>query len=239
MNAIFAVAATLATAATASAVPSVFNGIDPGVTDTDPRPNADAAQAAFAADAAAIGPVTTIDWENLAVTNSTILNPLPGVEVSLSGVDPMDNTVDTAAGLPDDPVNIVGFNTTSGGSKFLRVVPNFTDSVHTASFVFDTPVSAWGAYFTGLGTAAGDLAINFTNGNTETFTLVGDPGGGAIFFGVSEPGRQIATVDIVLTRIAGSPRDIFSIDDVQFAVPAPGAVGLLGVAGIAASRRRR
>lgn len=221
------------------ATPQTFFGIDAGASQGDALPNARAAESSFAAAAAVLPPLQLIDWESEAITDNTFLTPAPGVDVTIANVDGTFNTVDTVVSPIDaDATAIEGFNTTAGGENFLRVAPAFVDLDTTVTFDFAMPIAAWGAFFTGVQEFDGDLMITFTNGDTDTFTPDADPTGGALFFGIVEEGRMIDRVDIVLPNEVLS-QDVFGIDDVAFALPTPGAASLLGLAGLAAARRRR
>jgi hypothetical protein len=71
----------------------------------------------------------------------------------------------------------------------------------------------------------------------QLFSLV-DIGFGTGFFGVVSTGT---TSDVAIVGDPGaiSFQELWQADNVAYAVPAPGAAGLLGVAGLAATRRRR
>src|SRR5438105_2286257 len=125
-----------------------FSNIDPGAGPGDPRPNANAAATLFDAAASALQPLKFETFESAPLGNFTTLI-LSDMTVTLSGT-----TTTFDAGITDvlgEPIR--GYNTTSGGVKHLRIVPA-TGGIATATFVPKVKLQAWGAYFTGIGTAS-------------------------------------------------------------------------------------
>ncbi len=207
----------------------VFQGIDPGVGPGGARPNSNAAAAAFDAAANALGGFDLITFEGLTLGNFSSRVVAPGVTASLFGT-----AGDANAGI----TNILGdatlgYNTTAGGSQHLRVVPDFAVGLTTATFTFDVPIQAFGAFFTGIGTVAGLLELVFDDGTLRTLTLPGAGNGGVQFFGFTDEGTAISSVTIRETRTPGSARDIFGIDDMRAgAVPEPASLTLLGLGAV-------
>jgi hypothetical protein len=219
---------------------AVHFGLDAGAGQGDAFPLAGAARQSFDTAIAALGPASTLTFESLPVGNSTNLQPSSGVSLLLSGVDPSFNTIDTVLGLEGDS-QIVGYNTTVGGTKFVRVAPSFGAGTVLASFTYSQPIQAWGAFITGLGTAAGNLFIEFVGVNGQTFNVVGSSSGGTAYFGYVDSDASIVEVRLSLRNVSGT-RDIFGIDDVRSVrVPGPAAGSLLCMAGaaMACSRRRQ
>jgi hypothetical protein len=145
------------------------------------------------------------------------------------------------AGENTPPSAELGFNTTSGGSHFLRIVPIFDIGTAGLRIVFDRPVEFFGAYFTGLGTATGDLTIELTNGTPQLFSVPGDPAGGAHFFGFTSFGDPISEISM-LHNVPGLTRDIYGIDDITtpvFVIPEPGACLLMASGLMVIAVRRR
>jgi hypothetical protein len=209
------------------AAPITFIGADPGANSTDPRPNSNAAQAAYSA---AVGPTTTITFETAPLGSFTSL--------TLSGVTFTGSTTDirnTPFGSPDA---LFGYNTTAGGSKWVDIVGG------DLTATFSTPVSNFGAYITGAqSNASGQETITFNDGSSETVNIPNNllVGGGAAFVGVNDPGKLISSVTFHFLN------DIVGVDDFQFgtgaaaAVPEPSMLALLGlgIAGLAGWRRWR
>jgi hypothetical protein len=59
------------------------------------------------------------------------------------------------------------------------------------------------------------------------------------FFGIVSASDTYTSISIVGTPADISFQELWQADNVSYAVPAPGAAGLLGLAGLAATRRRR
>jgi hypothetical protein len=151
------------------------------------------------------------------------------------------NSTDTGAdsGIATTNDTTLGYNTTSGGTKHLRVVPLFNSAVVSAQFSFATPVESFGAYLTGLGTASGNLFIQFNDGSSQSLPVAGSASGGVQFFGFTDAGKPISSVTAALTNV-GATRDIFGIDDVRFTfIPEPAGALSLAIASTAAMMRRR
>lgn len=205
----------------------IFSGSDPGVGPGGARPNSDAAAAAFDAAAAALGAVNVITFESAPLGNFASLGVAPGVTAMLSGTDTDVNPgVTNVAGD-----TTLGYNTTAGGGRFVRVVPIFNIGTASLEFVFATPVQAFGAYITGLGTANGNLQFRFNDGANQSLAVGGSSNGGVRFFGFTDAGTSISSVRLELSGVSGT-RDIFGVDDVRFvgagtqAVPEPGTLSL-------------
>jgi hypothetical protein len=214
------------------AAPIPFVGFDNGANSNQPRPNSNAAQAAFSA---AVGPTTLVTFESLPLGGFSSITIAPGVTLSDPGGGLDIRNV--SAGSPDA---LFGYNTTAGGSQFVGY-PGSNTTVH---FAFTTPINSFGAYFTGIQSqASGQETLTFNDGSTETINLPNTsmPNGGASFVGFFDPGASITGVDITMFN------DITGIDDVQFgngaaaATPEPSTLALLGlgIAGLAGWRRWR
>jgi hypothetical protein len=215
-----AIAATLslALANSASAV-TFFGGRDSGVNSTGPRPSSNAAASNFDAAAGALGGINLLTFESLPTGNMASPTNLPGLSITQTGGAP--NAIST------DNDNILGFNTTAGGSKFLQTQTNAT-----TTFTFATPIQAFGSYVTGLGTASGEALLQFNDGTSQSFNLtalLGTGDGGVGFFGFTDVGKSIASVSFV--SATGTGGDVYGIDDVRFvSIPTPALLpGLVGI----------
>ena len=216
----------------------LFQGADPGVPQGGARPNSDAASTSFNVANAVLGPTQTVNFESSPIGAFISMMVGAGVTVTLSGV--ALTTADANGGISASPDTTLGYNTTAGGSRFLRIVPDTAQgSTATAQFSFATPVASFGAYFTGLGTASGNLTIQFNDGSNQSIPITGSSSGGVQFFGFTDAGKSISSVSAVLSNVIGS-RDIYGIDDVRFAlVPEPAGMTLLLLAGSALVSARR
>jgi hypothetical protein len=210
-----------------SAHAATFSGADGGVDSSGARPNSNNAASQFDTAAAALGTINLISFESLTAGSLPSPSNLPGVTISGTGNF-----------IANDDSSIVGFNTTSGGSKFLQSQTNLT-----TTFAFANPIQAFGAYITGLGTSSGQALLEFNDGSNQSYNLsnIFASSGGAGFFGFTEAGKSIASVAFV--SATGSGADVYGIDDVRFVssaqVPAPALLpGLIGL-GMGVLRKRK
>jgi len=216
-----------------------FTGADPGVGPGDPFPNSAAAAASFEA---AAGATSLVDFESAPLGPFDSLDVGSGLTIALANVDP------GFAGISDDNTDAaLGFNTTPGGSQFLRISPNFGGPDVTATFTFASPISSFGAYLTGTESSLdGTLTLNFNDGTSQTLAIPKNDSPGVQFFGFTDLGASISS--IVLTEAGPfDSRDIFGVDDVRFgaavAIPEPSTLlpalgGALVGLGLAVRRRR-
>ena len=130
----------------------------------------------------------------------------------------------------------LGYNTTAiedcGGGEIticnhLRVVPQFAPNgggVVQVTFTPTAKLQAWGAFFTGIeGLPNTKVTLVFDDGTSQVFDLPEGEGGGAAFFGFTDPGKSITSVT-VREQLDGpiegcgenGCRDIFGIDDVRY-----------------------
>jgi hypothetical protein len=205
----------------ASATLLTYSGSDEGVGPGGARPSSDAAAAAF--DMGVSRRVVT--FEGLPIGSFSSLEAAPGVVVTLDGT-----AADANAGITNIVGDVtIGYNTTSGGSQFLKFVPAWDVGTALARFDFASPIDAFGTYLTGLGTANGNLHVLFTDTSTEDIPVTGSSSGGVQFFGFTDANQQISSVTLQLSGVTGS-RDIFGIDDVRVvATPEPSALILLDI----------
>lgn len=217
-----------------------YSGLDAGVGPGDPRPTSDAAANSFDATAASLGTLNTITFENLPVTANPNLSIAPGITATwfnYSGNTIVDvNSQTTAESIA------LGYNTTPLGNRFAQIAYNSltVNQPVGVTFTFGTPIQAWGAYFTGVGTANGSTIIQFSDGTLETQSVLGASTGGVSFLGFTDPGKQISAITIVQNPVGGAAGDIFGIDDMRYvaSIPTPALLpGLTGV-GVAALWRK-
>jgi hypothetical protein len=223
-----------------------YEGRDGGAEPGDSRPVADAARDSFLA---AIGPAYfTLTFEGLPLGYAATLNfttfhiDQVGTEAT-TGLNPNDAGVTSDTTFP----SVLGYNTTPGGNTFVRFVPIFDTGTAGASLVFNSPIEFFGAYFTGLGTAAGSLNAKFNNGTTQSLPVVGGPGGGVQFFGFTTFGAPITQLDLVLEGVLGDTRDVYAIDDVITGLqptfvpgtPEPATLAMVGGAFVVLALLRR
>jgi len=216
-------------ATTASAQPFIFSGIDPGTDYLDPRPNSTAAAASFDAQAGALGALNLITFESFAIGQFNSLTLAPGVVVAQVNYDlGLGGIVTRGYATPVGAAT--GFNTTPGGEKFLGFVPAFGPTNASLQFQFSTPIQAWGAYVVGLEpTVAGSVFVQFNDGNYQWLALPEAAGGGAQFFGFTDPGRLISSIALIEAQL-GPTRDIYGVDDMRYVlVPEPGTLSLFGL----------
>jgi len=190
-----------------SAVIITFNGRDFGTIASQPDANlANAAE--FDVAASTVGTNNFINFETVTLGIFSSLSVAPGVIATLSNNE--------RGRISSEQTINYGYNTTIGGSQFLQFRPNF--GIFTASLNFDfiEPIQGFGAYFTGLGTAAGNLNIIFNDGRNQQLVVTGNPFGGSQFFGFIAPGTLISNISLSLSGVTSLSRDIFGLDDVRY-----------------------
>ena len=238
-----AVATVALSATSAFAGPvTVYQGTDLSVAFGSPIPNSDAAAAAFNAALAGMAqPVTKIDFESTppgAIGAPTAI----GAGVTLGVTNTPNSSITNTQ-------NVFGmFNTTPGGSNYFGFVTQFVaqgaTTTATATFAFASPIDAFGATFTGLGTDT-IFTIDFFDGSSQTISGLGSAlGSDAAFYGFIDPGSAIASVTLTDTWTSPFPNFAYfvGVDDVQFATPTPEPASMLllgsGLMTLAVRRRR-
>ncbi len=211
------------TAGRAAAGIILYSGLDAGANSTDPRPNADAAAAAFDAAVGPPGTVHVINFENAPLGPFVNLTVAPGVNMfgNDDGNNPQ-NIRNTPLGTPDSQF---GYNTTAGGSQFVALNGGEID------FIFSLPVDFFGLYMTGL---VGGLLI-FDDGTSQVIDIPGAGNtGGAEFFGFTDAGASINSINVLRSSAASYTK--VGADDVQYgqsaaviSAPEPSSVALLVV----------
>lgn len=191
----------------------IFSGVDPGANSTDPRPNSNAAAAAFDLAASALGTNNIIDFESAPVGAFTNLTVAPGVTMNGSDVGGSPQTIrNSPFGTPD---GLFGYNTTSGGSHFVSLFGG------NLTFSFATPVDAFGAYISGV--QLDGETITFSDGSTQVIPIPNPgPTGGLEFLGFTDAGKMISsiTANVQLASVG----DIVGVDDVRYGVGGAAAV---------------
>lgn len=158
----------------ALAAPIIYTGLDPGAILSSGHPNTIAARTSFLAGAATVGTVqspTTFESQPLGYASTVNGN---GFVASLSNQDP------EYAGIRDITSTDTGYSTTAGGSKFLDFAPSLF-STGTISFAFTSPIDAFGADLTGVGTQMFPVTILFNNGKSQSYVIGGATNGGSSF----------------------------------------------------------
>ncbi len=192
----------------AKAVITTFQGSDPGAESIYSGLNSLLAASNFDAVAGAMGNIHLINFENVALGNFSSLNIAPGVTATLLNTD--------GGGISSEQNTTYGYNTTVGGSQFLQVRPTFAISTASLDFTFVEPIQGFGAYLTGLGTAAGELNVIVDNEIKQQLIVTGNPFGGSQFFGFITPEKLIRNISLTLSGITSESREIFGIDDVRY-----------------------
>ena len=216
-TAVFSLAASVANARIVT-----FIGTDAGANSTDPQPNSNAAAASFDAS----GEIETLfNFESTPLGSFSSITLMTGVTLSASN----GSIVNSPLGTPD---SLFGYNTTSGGSRFLSLFGG------TATFTFDTPVDDFGAFISGV--QLNGETITFSDGTSQTI-VIPNPGSGVSFVGFTDVGKSISSIQL---NVSG---DIVGVDDVRIsrsqatATPEPGTWSLIAASllGVLAWRRAR
>jgi len=110
-------------------------------------------------------------------------------------------------------------------------------NIQTFTFVFDNPVDTFGAQFGAANATPGSgLFFDFDNG--ESFELSSDTAAG--YTGGEYVSLVSSSTFSSFTVTSNAGIDFFTLDNVVTGVvPSPGSAALLGMAGLAATRRRR
>jgi hypothetical protein len=201
---------------------STFTGIDPGVGPGGAHINSQTAANSFATTVgSALG--GSINFENMSVGTGVPLSFGGGSLTATNAGGPLFAQVQSGGSAS------LGFNTTPGGTNFFQVNQDLATQPTVITFNFADPISAFGAYISGLGTSAGSLRVWFDDGQLESLPVEGNASGGVLFFGFLSDAKTSA-VHLQLDTVGGIVDDGIGIDDVVFTTPEPGSIGLFGVA---------
>ena len=108
------------------------------------------------------------------------------------------------------------------------------------TFNFTPGVRAVGGNFFGVDAEFANAAVFFSVLLSDGTSYEGEASSPASFTGFrSTTAATIASLTINVENAVGAAAVYPSVDNLYFGVPAPGAVALLGVAGLVGSRRRR
>jgi hypothetical protein len=234
--------ALLGLAGVAQAGIITYTGNDPNVAPGGLYPNSLAAAAAFDA---AVGSFKLITFEGLPIGNFATRTVAPGVTVTLTGTDP-DPSVNP--GISNVNTQWLGYNTTAGGTQHLRVVPPWGNDPNgtlslSATFAFNTPIVAFGAYLTGTQTAMeGAISLDFNDGSAQTLPVTKNAVEGVQFLGFTDFGRPISSVTFTEVGAFYYNRDVYGIDDLRYgSIPEPGSLALflIGAAALVLRSLRR
>ncbi|HBB30886.1 MAG TPA: hypothetical protein DDZ80_12990 [Cyanobacteria bacterium UBA8803] len=190
---------------------TLYQGFDPGIEPGQSRPNSDAAAANFDSDAAALGSVNLIDFENLTPGNYSTLTLGSGVTATWLNPNPYYQSISQLNN------SLTGYNTTSGGSKFLSLGPGNPFAPVSLTLAFANPIQSWGAYFTGVQGAIGKYLVQFSDGSLQSLSLAEDNFGGVQFLGFTASGKSISSITIVgKPDSIGQMGDIIGLDDMRY-----------------------
>jgi hypothetical protein len=228
----------------AFATPITYTGEDIVATTSSSHPNSTAAAALFDSAAAALGTVSTINFESAPVNSFSSLTVAPGVSLSGTSAFGTNQSIRNSSNFPAAPT-LDGFNTTSGGKNFVEIEGG------TLTFTFASPTQFFGAYLTGIQTYFFTDTVTFSDGTSQTLDIPGAGTSGSVgaedFVGFTDAGKSISKITINAGSFLAGYDDI-GIDDVRYqsgpvssVTPEPDSIVLMltGCLGLAAGIRRR
>ena len=202
-------------------ITNTYSGFDSGSGSTATNTNSDAAALAFDTATGSL-PIVTFESAPLGAFSSLVVAPgvtLTGSDFSSSNQSIINTTLCTNA--------LCGYNITPAGSQWADAFGG------TLTFTFSTPISAFGAYFTGV--QIGGISLSFFDGSSQSIAIPNGGSGGTAFVGFTDSSASISSVTV------NALNDIIGVDDVRYgggtSVPEPGSIlllrsGLLGAAGM-------
>lgn len=215
-------AVSLCLVSSPSSAVTIYSGSDDGAPITGPFTNSSAAQANFSSGASLLGTTSTITFEDQPVGYNASFTAAPGVMITLTGT----NFGGAFSGISNTTLgNLYGFNTTSGGSNWLGFPGG------TATFSFAAPTQSFGFYLTGVQSSlSSNISVLFDDGTSQILSAPINANGGTSFFGFTDAGASISTI-----QISNISNDAWGIDDVSYnsarsnAVPEPSELALFGI----------
>ena len=210
-----------------------FSGVDADSGPGGLRPTSDAAQASFLAAASSLGYPSVETFESATLGNFLSL-PLSWFTLNSGGGNASPDISNVQSGVE-------GFNTTSGGERFLHFWENdIGEPAVFLTFDFPAPIFAFGAYFTGVGSSNGVTTLEFNDGAAQIFPLVETTLQSVQFFGFTST-VAINQLTLRISPEALSNADQIGVDDVYTvsSIPEPGtwALALAGLGLIARIRK--
>lgn len=232
--------------ATASASVVTYSGEDIMPTTTSAHPISAAAAANFASAVGTLGTSSLVTFEGDTLGSFSNLTIAPGVSMNGTNYSGLNQTIRDTSNSPAIPT-LDGYNTTSGGAYFVEM------EAGTLTFNFNSPIEAFGAYFSGVQFFFAGESVQFSDGTSETISIpeAGTSGsvGALDFVGFTDVGKSISSITIDAGTSADPGADYIGVDDVQFltvpstGAPEPGSIGLAVAGSIALAllvlRRRR
>jgi len=213
-----------------AAGPVNFSGIDANASSLSDLSASKTAETNFLA---AAGAVTTQTFESTNMGGTHAVNALGGysndtMSINFSGTSAA-HIYDQVMELeqPGNSSAMNGFNSTTGGNKYLFVEPTSGGSAST-TFSFTKSIDAFGLYISGLGNNNLTLNATFNDGTQRAFTVTGTKTtGGTQYYGFIDQGASINSVTFTQDTSSGG-RDRYSIDDISYrSAPTPEASTLL------------
>jgi hypothetical protein len=210
--------------------PVFYTGTDAGASSLSSLNQSKTAQTNFLA---AAGAVTTETFETTNMGGTHAVNTLGGysdgaMSINFSGTS-ASHIYDQVMELeqPGNSSTTNGFNTTTGGNKYMFIEPTY-GATSTTTFNFTKSIDAFGLYISGLGNNNLTLNATFNDGTQRSFVVTGTQStAGTQYLGFIDQGAAINSITFTQATTA-SNRDRFSIDDISFrAAPTPEASTLL------------
>ncbi len=213
-------ATVLLTGAASASVVGIYGGIDTGVGPGGTFTNSSAAEAQFWAALGVNSPSITFEGvPSLASLGSGVSATIINGGVDNNNVPSGIETVPMHTGEP------LGFNVTTNGNAWLRVIPQFNSSGASAQFNFSSAIHAFGLWITdSQSDLPGPITITFNDGTAETLNVPkngadasGKYSGGTVYYGfiTDSPFTSVS----INTGATTNSRDVWGIDNITFGDP--------------------